>query len=106
MKFKQIPVDKKITGPLIIAGAKWVKLYACGEAMALYALEPNKHGMLHHLSISCADRYPTWDEIVAAKGQIMGDVDAMMVLPRKRDYVNVMTKCFHVWETPVEWGIQ
>lgn len=64
------------------------------------------HGVLLHVSLSRADRLPNWDEIRAIKEAFFGDeIDAMMVLPKKIDYVNQHQYCFHLWETPVTWGI-
>lgn len=66
-----------------------------------------KWGGLLHISISRQDRYPSWDEIVEAKLVFFGDMkDTMMVIPKRSDYVNISNNCFHIWETPEEWGIK
>jgi len=54
---------------------------------------------LWHLSISCPDRYPTWDEIKDARYSLlpMGLTFAML-LPPMNEYVNVHPNCFHLWE--------
>jgi hypothetical protein len=67
--------------------------------------DPTRHGELLHVSIARQDRYPSWDEILAVKEAFFGDVDAMMVLPKKSDYVNIHNHCFHLWQTPAEWGV-
>jgi len=65
------------------------------------------HGPLLHISISRPDRYPDWDEIVEVKLHFFGDdKDAMMVIPKTKDYVNISENCFHIWETPKEWNIR
>ena len=52
-----------------------------------------------HLSISCTDRYPTWDEIRDARYALLpGDVTMAMLLPPVAEYVNVHENCFHLWE--------
>ena len=65
-----------------------------------------KWGWLKHVSISRPTRYPDWDEILEVKEQLFGDVDVMMVMPKKEDYVNVHPYCFHLWQTPEEWAMR
>lgn len=64
-----------------------------------------KWGWLKHVSISREDRYPSWDEILEVKENFFGDVDCMMVMPKKEDYVNFHKNTFHIWKTPQDWGI-
>jgi hypothetical protein len=50
-----------------------------------------------HLSISCMHRYPTWDEIKAARYDLLpADITMAMLLPPPDDYVNVHKNCFHL----------
>jgi hypothetical protein len=88
--------------------SRWRKLYKnLDGARIILSMDQTPHGDLKHLSISRRDRHPTWDEIVNAKIRFFGeDTDCMMVIPKKADYVNIEEHCFHVWETPKEWGIQ
>jgi hypothetical protein len=52
-----------------------------------------------HLSISCADRYPTWDEICDARYALVPDNATMaMLLPPRSEYVNIHKNCFHLFE--------
>lgn len=52
-----------------------------------------------HLSISCANRDPTWDEIVTARYRLLPDVPEMsMHFPRLSNYVNVHKHVFHLHE--------
>ena len=56
-----------------------------------------------HLSISCEDRYPTWDEIKEARYRFMPrDRDVFMILPAEEDYVNIHPNCFHLWMPLIE----
>lgn len=65
------------------------------------------HGTLLHVSVSYPDHDPSWRDLVAIKTAFFGtDIDAMMVLPRVADYINIHEHCFHVWQTPVTWGVQ
>lgn len=52
-----------------------------------------------HLSISCADRYPTWDEIADARYDLLPNaIEAAMVLPPAEHYINQHPYTFHLWE--------
>jgi len=52
-----------------------------------------------HLSISHARRYPTWDEIKAARYQLTPhNVTMAMLLPPPEEYVNIHENCFHLWQ--------
>lgn len=83
-----------------------VKRSVDGIAVIVSEDKTGNWGWLKHFSISRANCYPTWDEILAAKEEIMGDIDCMMVMPKKEDYVNIHKFTFHVWQTPQDWGIQ
>jgi hypothetical protein len=50
-----------------------------------------------HLSISHPFRYPTWDEIKAARYDLLPhDVTMAMILPPTSEYVNIHENCFHL----------
>ena len=71
------------------------------------SMDRTPHGRLLHVSVSYEDHAPTWDDIkVVRQAFYPDDIDVAMMLPQKRDYVNVMPYCFHMWQTPVEWGLQ
>jgi|SRR5579862_6186427 len=56
-----------------------------------------------HLSISTPHRYPTWDEIKAARYDLIpDDVIVAMLLPPKSEYVNLHPNCFHLHQIPNE----
>jgi hypothetical protein len=56
-----------------------------------------------HLSISHPWRYPTWDEIAAARYALVPDAVTMaMVLPPSDEYVNLHPNCFHLHECSCE----
>jgi len=54
-------------------------------------------GKYHHISISCKERYPTWEEIKEAKQALMGDSFAFQLFPPKSHYVNLQPNTFHLW---------
>jgi len=54
-----------------------------------------------HMSISRDDRYPDWDEVVAAWYSLVPDAEkrtGVMHLPPLRDYINIHEFCFQVQE--------
>lgn len=59
--------------------------------------EPGERPSLH-VSISHTFRYPTWEEIKAVRAWAWDeDTEVVMVLARRRDYVNISPNCFHLW---------
>ncbi len=65
-----------------------------------------KWGPLQHVSVSKEDRYPSWDELLQIKEFFFGNKDCMMVMPKKEDYINHHSNCFHIWECPEGWGLK
>lgn len=62
---------------------------------------------LLHVSLSLPDSLPSWRQIRLVKDALFGpDVDAMMVLPREADYVNIHRFTWQLWQIPVVWGIR
>lgn len=52
-----------------------------------------------HLSMSCASRYPTWDELAKARYELIPDaVTMVMLLPPQAEYVNLHSTTLHLWE--------
>lgn len=71
------------------------RAYLWGECRVLIGKEDTRW----HLSISCADRYPTWDEIRDARYLFLPNhIMAAILLPPKEQYVNLHPNVFHVWE--------
>lgn len=68
---------------------------------------PQQGGKLLHLSVSYANKLPTWDDLrLVRAGFFRDDIDAMMVMPQEKDYINTHQFTFHLWEIPKEWGIR
>lgn len=66
-----------------------------------------RFGPLLHCSISYRRRDPFWSEIKAMRQVFFPpDVDAMMMLPKEGDYVNVHEHTFHVVQTPSAWDMR
>jgi hypothetical protein len=92
---------------LLVLRSREIRQYATADGLAVIrSIDPTPHGELLHASVSRRDRYPSWDEIHAVRDIVFPkDVDVMMMLPRAGDYVNVHPNCFHLWQTPKEWGV-
>ncbi len=74
-----------------------------GDCRIIRAQEPEgiNGEMRWHLSISCPDRHPTWDEIKTARYRLLPhDIAFAMILPPPRFYVNVPAQdhVFHLHE--------
>lgn len=75
------------------------RAFRLGPCFVLVGVEAG----LWHLSISHTDRYPTWDEIKEARYRFVPDAVTMaMLLPPRREYVNIHPNCFHLHELPVD----
>lgn len=62
-----------------------------------------KSKLCKHLSLSCADRNPTWEEIKEARYRFLDrNKDAYQVLPPPDQYVNIHNFTFHVWQPILE----
>jgi hypothetical protein len=78
-------------------------VFRMGECTIILGREPGGvHGEERwHLTISCPDRHPSWDEIKTARYRLLGpDVVMAMVLPQPRFYVNVPEQdhVMQLWE--------
>ena len=81
-------------GNIATPGGRWY----CWGHLAVCVGDPKVEGC-HHISISHPFRYPTWDEIHAARYYFLPeDIDCAIFLPKKSEYVNLHPNCFHVWE--------
>lgn len=66
----------------------------------IFSLIASVDGGALHVSIAHNIRYPSWDEILLVrKWGFPEDMEVVMVLARKGEYVNVHVNCFHLWES-------
>ena len=69
------------------------RYYMMGPCRIIVSLDPQGW----HLSISCVNRDPTWDEIVTARYRLLPEVPEMaMHFPRLSNYVNLHPHVFHL----------
>jgi hypothetical protein len=51
-----------------------------------------------HISVSRADRLPSWDDLKFAKDAFIGrNHEAIQILPKDTEFVNLMPTCLHLW---------
>jgi hypothetical protein len=87
--------------PSPIPGSKAYRRGECAIMVArnIYGKKETFGSLRWHLSISCAKRYPTWDEIRDARYALLPENCTMaMILPPKGEYVNLHPNCFHLHE--------
>lgn len=88
---------KAIEIPCPIVGCR---AYLFGDRLkVIVGLEPHhiRPEYRWHLSISHPDRYPTWDEIKAARYRFVPkEITMAMLLPPPDEYVNIDSNCFHL----------
>ena len=91
-KYKSVEPPPVDVGTMI-----YNKAYQMGECAIWVTREVYGNNELRwHLSISCKRRYPTWEEMRDARYDLLPDNLTMaMLLPPKREYVNVHPNCFH-----------
>lgn len=74
----------------------YCKAYKFGRCIVLVGQEP---GIGWHMSISHHRVNPTWEEIRDARYKFVPDgVRMAMLLPPKKEYVNIHEHCFHLYE--------
>jgi hypothetical protein len=101
MTERKVPEDVRL-----LAGrddVRGLRLFRFGDCNIMLAREPVGPNLtyLWHLSISCLDRHPTWDEIKTARYRLLpGDLCFGMLLPPAGLYVNLSAQdhVFHLWE--------
>ena len=103
---KNLPVIRQVEPPpaiqIMIAAGKLqagTQHFRMGKARILVSPPTEKMGW--HMSISREDRYPGWDEIVAAWYSLIPDAmnrEGVMHLPPLLDYINIHEFCFQVHE--------
>ncbi|WP_319759544.1 hypothetical protein [Maridesulfovibrio sp.] len=56
-----------------------------------------------HLSVSRQAKLPSWDDLKDVKGTFLGDHrEAVQVLPKAEDYINLHPFCLHLWAPVVD----
>lgn len=83
--------------PRISAQQRW---YSWGNCRVSVGKDPDGNW---HLSISCPNRNPTWEEIKQARYDLCPhEITMAMILPPTDEYVNLHEHCFHLHQIPNE----
>lgn len=115
--WQQVPLDQRTASARAAYGpgemTAYQRLVADGHLTALVDHElsegPDGDRWLWHVSISHRTnthppkpgRYPSWDELVAARFLFMpAGAQVIMCLPPRDQWVNEHDTCFHLWELP------
>lgn len=90
------PNFKEIRSPL-----PYTKAFRWGDLSVITAEEPTGW----HISISHPHRYPSWDEIKAARYTLCPkEITMAMYLPPPDEFVNLHPNCFHLYQVPGDYA--
>jgi hypothetical protein len=90
-----VPIESPIIG---------AKTFRWGYCTVIVEHHGDKYGW--HLSISTPFRYPSWEEIKAARYDLLPhDITMAMLLPPPDEYVNVHRNCFHLHQIANDWSL-
>jgi hypothetical protein len=100
--WEEIPLPPQADRNLTDNGVKAYRKGACACFVG-HEPRPGAPGLHWHLSISCRDRYPTWEEIHDARYCLLPmGLTFAQILPPLNEYINIHPNCFHLWEIPWE----
>jgi hypothetical protein len=79
------------------------KAFSKGPCQVLITQELHGKKMRWHMSISCHNRNPLWDEIKDARYALLpSGLWFAHMLPPLNEYINIHPHCFHLWEIDSE----
>lgn len=92
MLIRPKPNWKEIRSPVVS-----VRAFRWGYLTVLVGQEPAGW----HISVAHPHRYPTWEEIKAARyDHVPDNVTMAMLLPPSEEFVNIHENCFHLYQIP------
>ena len=98
--YTEIPAPEVIMGGM--KRTVYNKAYMKDDLRVWISREVYNGCLRWHMSISCAKRYPVWDEIrdawYALKPPECKNVTVGMLLPPEGEYGNIHPNCFHLHE--------
>ena len=105
-----------LAGPGSVDGAAWDERPGRDgprrkglRVIATLDVPPEAHSAqpLLHVSLSLPGSLPSWRQVRLVKDALYGpEVDAVMVMPREADYVNVHPNTLQMWQLPWVWGVR
>ena len=93
--FDEIRGDRRFQGESKSddGGRGWITLRG-----KIFLVVYSNGGGWDHVSVSLANRCPTWEEMCEIKGVFFGpDECCVEYHPAERDYVNIHPYCLHIW---------
>jgi hypothetical protein len=93
----ELAVPMELRESMQAIGSSELRAFARGPVRCLVSRDgPDR---LWHISISCERRYPSWNEQVKARYDLLpDDITVASYLPPRAEYVNVHPNCFHWME--------
>ena len=74
-------------------------LFIDGQCRIIITKDPTETGLKWHLSISCENRLPTYNELKNARYKYLHDnLQIAQIFPPKAEFVNMHPFCLHLWE--------
>ena len=84
---------------LAASGDQPARAFQKGPCRVLVGHEDHGGKLRWHLSISCSNRYPGWEEIKDARYSLLPvGLTFAQILPPLTEYTNIHPNCFHLWE--------
>ncbi len=83
----------------LVPGTLEFREFLFGPCLVLFAKEDHEEdGEWHHVSVSCKNRYPTWEELKRiAELLFPKDAEVMQIVATPHPWVNLHKNCFHLW---------
>lgn len=84
----------------------WVKngltqntsVFGWGSLRIIKTVEQVGDDTWEHLSVSCRNRYPSWDELLAVRYEFfLNDHQVIQIFPPKDLYISLHKFAFHLW---------
>lgn len=95
-KVREMKMDGKLKAQIGRSGLQeGTRIFRMGDCKIFLSQMPATG--YYHMSISTETRYPTWDEVVQARYELIpGNLTMAMILPPLDDYINVHDYCFQL----------
>ena len=76
-----------------------LRVFSMGEVSVLTSRDTVYPGDLRwHISISCKDRDPTWEEIKHIQNRLKPDLFFCMPMPPEKYWLSIHEHAYHLWE--------
>lgn len=101
----KVPLQNEVTRQSFLESGGW-QHQPTSLLVSAGVEDTEKWGPLLHVSLSYPDHDPTWEEIKLVRAAFFPpQIDAMILLPRASNYINIHPHCFHLWQCMEHWNI-